>query len=146
MSSLFFKTKVLDNKKWIFDPIRKKYLVLTPEEEVRQVILAYMVEQKAYPINYIAVEKQITYAGKNRRFDIVVYNQNHQPHILVECKRPEVDITQTTMEQATLYNQVLQVPYLVLTNGLQHFVVQLDLQSGQYKWLRDLPEKELIWK
>ncbi|HZH67608.1 MAG TPA: type I restriction enzyme HsdR N-terminal domain-containing protein [Chitinophagales bacterium] len=145
MSSLFFKTKVLDDKKWIFDPIRKKFIVLTPEESVRQSILAYMVERKFYPINFISVEKQITYAEKNRRFDIVIYDKNHHPCILIECKRPEIQISQKTMEQAALYNQVLRVPYLVLTNGQQHFVIQLNLGTGEYQWLSDLPERELIW-
>lgn len=145
MTSLFFKTKILDDKKWIFDPIRKKFIVLTPEEEVRQSILAYMVEHKNYPVNFIAVEKQILYAGKNRRFDVVVYDKNHQPIILIECKQPEVSITQKVMEQATLYNLVLKVPYLVLTNGRQHFVVQLQLETGEHQWLGDLPEREVIW-
>ncbi len=146
MASIFFKTKVLDCKKWIFDPIRKKFVVLTPEEEVRQTILAYMVEVKKYPMSYIAVEKQIQYAEKARRFDIVVYNEDHNPYILIECKQPEVKITQKTMEQITLYNQVLRVPYLVLTSGAQHFVVQLNHDTGAYQWLSDLPEKDLIWK
>lgn len=145
MTSLFFKTKILDNKKWIFDPIRKKFIVLTPEEEVRQAILAYLVEHKKYPINFIAVEKQIYYAEKSRRFDVVIYNKEFQPVILIECKQPEVPITQKVMEQASLYNLVLKVPYLVLTNGRQHFVVQLQLETGEHQWLGDLPERELIW-
>lgn len=140
MTSLFFKTKIIDDKKWVFDPIRKKFIVMTPEEEVRQAILAYLVEHKMYPINYIAIEKQILYAEKSRRFDIVIYNKDYQPVILIECKQPEVVITQKVMEQASLYNQVLKVPYLVLTNGRQHFVVQLDFDSGGHQWLGDLPE------
>lgn len=145
MSKLFFKTKILDNKKWVFDPIRKKNVVLTPEEEVRQAILAYIVEDLGYPMNFIAVEKQIQYAGKNRRFDAVIYNQNHQPIILIECKQPEVTISQKTMEQATLYNLVLKVPFLVLTNGRQHFVVQLDFEGKQHQFLSQLPDKSTFW-
>lgn len=146
MSQLFFKTKVIDQKDWIFDPIRKKNVVLTPEENVRQTILAYLVEELNYPINFIAVEKQIQYAGKNRRFDVVIYDQLHQPVILIECKQPEVPITQKTMEQATLYNLVLKVPYLLLTNGRQHFVVQLDFEHQQHIFLPQMPDRHLIWK
>jgi hypothetical protein len=146
MSKLFFKTKILDNKKWVFDPIRRKNVVLTPEEEVRQAILAYIVEDLGYPMNFIAVEKQIQYAGKNRRFDAVIYDENHQPVILIECKQPEVAITQKTMEQATLYNLVLKVPYLLLTNGQQHFVVQLDFKEQQHQFLPQLPDKSTFWK
>lgn len=145
MSKLFFKTKILDNKKWIFDPIRRKNVVLTPEEEVRQTILAYLVEQLQYPINFIAVEKQIQYAGKNRRFDAVIYDQNHQPVVLIECKQPDVEISQKTMEQITLYNLVLKVPYLLLTNGRQHFVVQLDLEQQNHQFLSQMPERHLFW-
>ncbi len=118
---------------------------MTPEEEVRQAILAYLVEYKMYPINYIAVEKQIVYAEKSRRFDVVIYDKDFQPIILIECKQPEVSITQKVMEQASLYNLVLKVPYLVLTNGSQHFVVQLQLETGEHQWLNDLPERERIW-
>lgn len=145
MSKLFFKTKILDNKKWIFDPIRRKNVVLTPEEEVRQTILSYLVEQLQYPINYIAVEKQIQYAGKNRRFDAVIYDKNHQPVVLIECKQPDVEITQKTMEQITLYNLVLKVPFLLLTNGRQHFVVQLDLEQQSHQFLSHMPERNLFW-
>ncbi|MCO5248645.1 MAG: type I restriction enzyme HsdR N-terminal domain-containing protein [Chitinophagales bacterium] len=145
MSSLFFKTKISQGKKWIFDPIRKKYLVCTPEEEVRQFILAYLVERKNYPIYLIGVEKQIEYAEKKRRFDAVVYNRDFQPTILIECKQPQVKITQKTMEQASLYNQVLQVPYLLLTNGEQHYIVHLNLETGDYVWLDDVPEREYIF-
>lgn len=143
--SLFFKTKDLDGKRWIFDPIRKKYVVLTPEEKVRQSILAYLVEHKSYPIRFIAVEKQIHYAEKNRRYDAVIYNQNHQPALLIECKQPDVAITQKVMEQATLYNLVLKVPFLALTNGKQHFVIQINTETKGSVFLKDFPEREEFW-
>ena len=139
MSTIFFKTKIIDNKKLIFDPIRKKYIVLTPEENVRQNILAYLVEHKNYPINSIAVEKQIKVLGKNRRFDIVIYDKNFVPIVLIECKQPEVELSQKTMEQATLYNLSLKVPYLIITNGNQHFVVKVNLGSGEYEFLQEVP-------
>ncbi|HUH75525.1 MAG TPA: type I restriction enzyme HsdR N-terminal domain-containing protein [Chitinophagales bacterium] len=139
MSTTFFKTKIIDNKKLIFDPIRKKYIVLTPEEEVRQNILAYLVEHKNYPITYIAVEKQIKVSGKNRRFDIVVYDKEFVPIVLIECKQPEVPLTQKTMEQATMYNLTLKVPFLIITNGKQHFVVKVNLESGEYEFLQEVP-------
>ncbi|MCO5233798.1 MAG: type I restriction enzyme HsdR N-terminal domain-containing protein [Chitinophagales bacterium] len=145
MESLFFKTKIIDNKNKIFDPIRKKNVVLTPEEGVRQQILSYMVEQKQYPISYIAVEKQLVYMGKNKRFDIVVYDQSHKPLILIECKQPKVDLSQKTLEQASLYNLVLKVPYLVITNGRQHFVALIQIDTGEYQWLNDLPDAGAIW-
>ena len=140
MSTIFFKTKIIDNKKLIFDPIRKKYIVLTPEENVRQNILAYLVEHKNYPINSIAVKKQIKVLGKNRRFDIVIYSKEFTPLILIECKQPEINLSQKTMEQATLYNLSLKVPYLIITNGNQHFVVKVELDTGAFEFLPDVPD------
>jgi len=143
--SLFFKTRQLDGKTQVFDPVRKRFIILTPEEEVRQQILAYMVEHKNYPINYIAIEKKLVIAGKDRRFDIVIYNDQHQPSLLVECKRPEVALSQTTMEQAALYNLAIKAPYLVISNGRQHFVVSINFTDHSFNWLKDLPERNVLW-
>jgi type I site-specific restriction endonuclease len=135
----FFKIKRENDKDYVWDPLRKKYLLLTPEEEVRQLILAFMVEQCQYPAALISVEKQIKVNGLTRRYDIVVYNKKGLPCLLVECKKKEQIISQKTIDQAAIYNIRLKVPYLMVSNGKQHFIVQIDQNAGIYTWLKNLP-------
>lgn len=137
--SKFLQTKIIDSKLYAWDPVRKKDVVLTPEEIVRQRMLAYMTEVKNYPISLLSVEKQIKYNGLMRRYDIVVYDRNGNPWLLVECKQSDVALSQKTVEQAAYYNLQVNVPYLVLTNGAQHFVIKLDKENVSYKFLPDLP-------
>ncbi len=135
-----FKLKK-QNAKWlIFDPVRKKYYVLTPEEWVRQHVLQYLTVEKKYPLYLIAVEKELQINQTKRRFDIVVYNRQMKPEILVECKAPQIAITQKTFDQANQYNWLLKAPYLFLTNGLRHFICRIDFEAKQFEFLKDLPE------
>ena len=110
-----------DDKVRIFDPIRKKLVALTPEEWVRQNFLAYMVRDKGYPASLIAVEASLQVARRQKRTDVVVYSKQHKPLLIVECKAPNVKIDEAVFQQIVRYNMALQVAYLVVTNGLQHF-------------------------
>ncbi len=135
-----FKLKKQDGKKLIFDPIRKKYYVLTPEEWVRQHTLQYLILEKKHPVSLIAVEKELQINHTKRRFDIVVFNREMTPEILVECKAPTIRISQKTFDQANQYNWLLKAPYLFLTNGLKHYICHIDFEANQFKFLKELPQ------
>ena len=134
------RLKKQDGKWLIFDPVRKKFVVLTPEEWVRQHALQYLIVDKKYPLQWIAVEKELQINQTKRRFDIVVFNRQMTPEILVECKAPNVAVTQKTFDQANQYNWLLKAPYLFLTNGLKHYICQIDFEANQFKFLKQLPE------
>ncbi len=135
-----FKLKKQDGKLLIFDVIRKKNVVLTPEEWVRQHTLQYLIHDKNYPKNLIAVEKELQINQTKRRFDIVVFNRQMHPQILVECKAPSVKIAQNTFDQANQYNWLLKAPFLFLTNGMKHYICQIDFEANQFRFLKELPE------
>ena len=134
-----FRLKSNENKTLIFDKFRKKYLVLTPEEWVRQHIAMYLLEEKKYPISLIALEKQLTINGLKKRTDIVVFDTDGSPNIIVECKAPSVKITQATFDQIARYNLKLKAKLLVVTNGLQHYYCMLDTKKEQYVFLPEIP-------
>ncbi len=134
-----FKLKKQDSKIYIFDIARKKYILLTPEEWVRQHVLHYLINEKNYPVNLIAVEKQLIINQNKRRFDLVVFNRELKPEILIECKAPEVSVTQKTFDQANQYNWLLKAPYLFLTNGKKHYICQIDFEQKKLKFLTELP-------
>ena len=111
------RIKKEDDKEFIFDEVRKKWMVLTPEEWVRQNFLQYLIQVKKYPASLIAVEKEIAVADTRNRFDIVVYNKDHQPYMIVECKEMGVVLDKKTLDQVLRYNMNLKVSYLIITNG-----------------------------
>ena len=135
-----FKYKNKENKPYIFDVIRKKYFLLTPEEWVRQHIVRFLLE-KGYSKNLISIEKQLIINGLKRRFDIVVFNKEMNPYILIECKAPDVQLTQKTFDQANRYNWLLKAPYLIMTNGLKHYICEIDFEKNNYKFLNEIPDK-----
>ncbi|MCL9805245.1 type I restriction enzyme HsdR N-terminal domain-containing protein [Flavobacterium amniphilum] len=135
-----FRFKNSENKVSIFDEIRKKFVVLTPEEWVRQHVVRYLLEEKKYSKSYINVEKMISINGLTKRYDIVVFNPDGSIFVLIECKAPEVNITQNVFDQIARYNMVLNANYLMVTNGLNHYFCQMDFEKEQYNFLRDLPE------
>jgi type I site-specific restriction-modification system R (restriction) subunit len=124
----------------IFDSIRRRYVLLTPEEWVRQNFIQYLIREKNYPQSLMAVEKQISLNGKLFRFDLVVYNRNGLPLLVAEFKAPEVKITQEAFDQVVRYNYTLQVEHVVVTNGLQHFACQIDYRSNSFSYLEEIPE------
>lgn len=115
-----------DGQIYVFCPIRKKKLVLTPEEWVRQHLISYLTEEVGISIGKIASEFSLRYNNMSRRADLVVMNEEPQPHIIIECKRPTVAINQSTFHQAAEYKHILSAKILVLSNGLQHVVMNLE--------------------
>ena len=111
-----------NSKTEIFDDIRKKWFVLTPEEWVRQHVLNYLITVKKYPSSLISVEKEITLNDLKKRFDIVVYKKNLSPFLIIECKAPFIELDISTLEQAQRYNLILKADYLMITNGINDFV------------------------
>ena len=129
-----------DGKQEIFDPIRRKFVRLTPEEWVRQHFLNFLVNHHNYPASLIHVEASLTYNHLTKRSDIVVYSRQGKPMMAVECKAPTVGITQNVFEQLAMYNFTLKVSYLALTNGMQHYICRMVPENGGYTFLEELPE------
>ena len=123
----------------IFDPLRKKYLVLTPEEWVRQHFVHYLISEKQFPGSLIANEAGIKLNSLSRRCDTVVYNRRLEPIMIVEYKRPDVVITQEVFNQITRYNSVLKVLYIVVSNGLVHHCCHIDYALQSYQYLTEIP-------
>lgn len=137
------KTKKEDGKRYLFDPIRKKYLIITPEELVRQLVISYFLIEKSYNKNRIAIEKSLRVNGLLRRWDILVYDKNMNPWLLVECKAPEVKISQATFEQIARYNLTLNVPYLLVTNGLNSFCCEINYDNQSFEFLTEIPSPKV---
>lgn len=124
----------------IFDIVRKRFVALTPEEWVRQQVIHRMHGELGYPLELLQVEGTITLNGLTKRCDIVAYDKQVRPAVIVECKRETVPLTQKVLDQACRYNLVLDVPYLFLTNGPQQFCCKVDSATKQLIQLPDLPE------
>ncbi|MBE7647586.1 type I restriction enzyme HsdR N-terminal domain-containing protein [Tenacibaculum finnmarkense] len=135
-----FRLKSNDNKTFIFDNLRKKHLVLTPEEWVRQHFVRFLMEEKKYPATLIAIEKQLIINNLKKRTDIVIFSSDGTPNIIVECKAPKIKIAQDTFDQIARYNLKLNANYLIVTNGLEHYFCQLDKENETYIFLRDIPD------
>ncbi|SHI76585.1 Type I restriction enzyme R protein N terminus (HSDR_N) [Arenibacter nanhaiticus] len=135
-----FRFKNRENKVYIFDAVRKKFVVLQPEEWVRQHVVQHLVSEKKYPISHINVEKQLTVNKLKKRYDVVIFNPSGTIEVLVECKAPKVVITQQVFDQIARYNLQLKAKYLIVTNGLDHFFCEMDFENEQYNFLRDIPD------
>jgi hypothetical protein len=144
LPSYNFKQKQENEKMFIFDCIRKKYVVCTSEEWVRQNFIQYMINEKHYPIALLAVEYSFKYFSMQRRADIVAFDLKGIPKLIVECKAPEVKISQNVFNQIAMYNISLKVPYLVVTNGLSHFCCKINFENNSYDFLTEIPSFELI--
>lgn len=112
-----FRTKKEEDKEFIFDPLRKRWLLLTPEEWVRQNFIQYLVQVKKYPSTLIAQEKLIMLGELKKRFDILVYDNNHQPWMMIECKAPEIKLDESVLHQLLRYHVSLPAGFLIITNG-----------------------------
>ena len=137
--SYSFRFKNSENKVSIFDAIRKKFIILTPEEWVRQHLIQFLITEKSYPISLINVEKVLKVNGLRKRYDVVVYNSDGTINILIECKAPEVTISQSTFDQIAQYNMTLQSNFLMVTNGLNHYFCQMDFENEKYQFLTEIP-------
>ena len=132
------KIKNVQGKELIFDEIRKQWIAFTPEEWVRQNFLQYLVRVKKYPTSLIAVEKEILLGDLTKRFDIVVYDRNTNPWMIIECKEMDVALNRQVLDQVLRYNITLMVPYIVITNGSYCFGFSVD--NGRLDELNNLPE------
>ena len=135
-----FRFKNSENKVSIFDDIRKKFIVLTPEEWVRQHTVQFLLQHKKYPKSYLNVEKLIKVNELNKRYDVVVFQPDGTIFLLVECKAPEIKISQDTFDQIARYNLKLKAKYLMVTNGLNHYFCQMDFEKEHYVFLKELPD------
>jgi hypothetical protein len=128
-----------NNRQWIYDSFRKKDILLTPEEWVRQNILCFLVKEKMYPATLISIESGIKVNRMTRRYDALVYNRKGNPIMLVECKAPEVQISQDTFDQISAYNLTVLARYLLLTNGISHYCCMFNEQKKSFDFLEVIP-------
>ena len=133
------KTKHGEQGAQVFDPVRKRWVALTPEEWVRQHVLNYLIIDLGSPVGLVGVEAPLTLNGMSKRADIVVFGEGGSPMALVECKAPKVSIGQRTFEQAARYNSVFRVRYLMVTNGSKHYCCSVDHQRNVVEFIPRLP-------
>ena len=135
--------KTISGKEQIFCDWRRKFVRLTPEEWVRQNLVQHLLAL-GFPMGLIAVEQPITLNELKKRCDIVVYNRQAAPCVIVECKAPQVAITQKVFDQIAIYNIKLNVDYLIVSNGLQHFCCKVDQKSHNVEFLKDFPTPDVV--
>jgi hypothetical protein len=139
-----FKITDEDGQLSMFDVIRKRKIIITPEEWVRQHFVQYLINQKKYPKTLIKLEGGHKLNGMPKRTDIVVYNTAGEKILLVECKAPSITIDQKTFDQVARYNMAHRIKIIAVTNGLQHYYCRIDFDAGNYKFLEDLPAYEAV--
>ena len=134
-----YRFKSTENKVSIFDIIRKKFVILQPEEWVRQHCVHYLIDHKKYPKSLINVEKELTVNGLKKRYDIVIFNPDGSIFLIVECKAHNITISQDTFDQIARYNMSLNATYLMATNGINHYYCQMAYEAKQYSFLKEIP-------
>ena len=134
-----FTLKKNDEKRFIFDEIRKKYIELTPEEWVRQNCIKYLIKEKKFKKHLISIEKKITLNKLIKRFDIIAHDNYGKPNLLVECKAPNIIINQKSFDQIITYNKVIDAKYLMLTNGIIHYYCRINKIDGKIDFLKEIP-------
>jgi hypothetical protein len=139
-----FKTRIVAAQLQIFDPVRRKYVALTPEEWVRQHFIHYLNIHKKVPLSHITVEKSLRVNHLAKRADIIVFKGGSIPHIAVECKAPTVEVTEETFYQILRYNMTLKVEYLVVTNGLRHVYCKVDYDHQKAVFIEELPDYDQL--
>ena len=139
LPSFAVKIQQRNGKSLIFDPLRKKYVALTPEEWVRQHFTHFLPDHKGYPKGLLANEIQLDLNGTKKRCDTVLFNKDLSARMIVEYKAPHIAITQAVFDQITRYNMVLKVDYLIVSNGINHYCCKIDYQSMSYSFLPDIP-------
>jgi hypothetical protein len=133
------KLRNQNGRRQIFDFLRRRYVALTPEEWVRQHFVHFLTEQKGYPKGLLANEVEQKIGNKKLRCDTLLYNKDLQPRMIIEYKAPEIAITQRVFNQITVYNFLLHVDYLIVSNGHQHYCCRMDYEKGEYTFLQDIP-------
>ncbi|HBX49903.1 MAG: restriction endonuclease subunit R [Bacteroidetes bacterium RIFOXYA12_FULL_35_11] len=139
-----FRLEETDGKIKIFDELRKLWLILTPEEWVRQHVVKYLIQEKKYPASLIAIEAGIEVNKLKKRCDIVVFDNTGTPKMIVECKAPEIKITQKVFDQIASYNMKLKVDFLLITNGLKNFCCEIDYEKSAYRFIEEIPEVDFF--
>ncbi len=134
-----FKLYKKDKRTKIFDEIRQKKIVLTPEEWVRQNFIRFLIEEKNYPKGLMAIEKGLKLNGLQKRTDILCYSKNGNPLLMVECKAPNISIKQSVFDQIGRYNIHFKLPYLIVTNGLEHYCALINFDTKQFSFLKEIP-------
>lgn len=137
-----YKLQKAEGKVWIFDIIRKKFIVLTPEEWVRQHFIHHLITERKYPKSLIRVEGGLNYNQMQKRSDIVVFGRDGKPWMIVECKSPMLALSENTLQQVSAYNASLKASFICVTNGLVHYCVSTDWLTGKTELLKDFPEFE----
>ncbi len=132
-----------ENKSYIFDPVRKKWLLYTPEEWVRIHCVFYLIETKKYPASLMRIEQELKVYSTRKRFDLLVADSNLKPFIIVECKSPYIKITQKTFDQIIRYNLELKCPYLMVSNGLNHYFCNMNFKANKISLIKALPKYKI---
>ena len=139
-TNFYIKTKLVNSKEYLFDELRKKWILSTPEESVRQQFWKYLHFEKKYPKSLLSIEKKIVINGLNKRFDLLVFDELGKPHIIIECKSPKVKINQKTLDQVLSYQNKLAASFIVLTNGLKTYCIEIDLELKKVSYIKEIPE------
>jgi type I site-specific restriction endonuclease len=135
-----FKFKTREGKDLIFDPLRRKYVRLTPEEWVRQNFVQFLVTEKKYSVSLIAVEAGVKVNNNPQRADLVVFDRSGNAVLVAEFKAPEIKISQQTFDQIVRYNMQLKVPFLIVSNGLEHYCCKIKYAENTYEFLQEIPD------
>ncbi|HIG52661.1 MAG TPA: type I restriction enzyme HsdR N-terminal domain-containing protein [Candidatus Latescibacteria bacterium] len=141
-STYTFDIREVEGKRDILDPLRRKYVRLTPEEWVRQNLVQYLIVDLGYPRGLTSIEKGIDLHGKPFRADVIVHDRHGQAVLMAECKEPSVRISQDTFDQIAVYNRVVQARYLLVSNGLDHYCYAIDRDKEEYRFLDRVPRYE----
>ncbi len=139
-----FKVVEDSGKLKIFDPVRRKYLVLTPEEWVRQHFVQFLINERGFPAGLFKLESAVKHNQRVGRYDLTVFNNQGQPLVLVECKAPSVKITKETFYQIAKYNSAMNLSFLMITNGLDHYFVDIDVVKNKMSVSRDIPQYDYL--
>ena len=139
-----FRVRELEQRTQIFDSVRRKFVALTPEEWVRQNFIRYLIEEKKIPVSRIAVEMEISLNRMSKRCDVVIFDKQPKPLLIVECKAPSIKIDQEVFDQAARYNLSLNVKFLAITNGLNHYFCLMNYKEKKFDFLNELPVYDLL--
>ena len=134
-----FKIKSENGRKQIFDEIRDKFVALTPEEWVRQNFAKYLIYEKNYPKGLISIEASLSYNTLIKRSDIVAYNRLGKPTLIVECKAPGIKLNQKVFDQAAMYNLILEVGHIIITNGVSHYCCTINKEKSKFEFVKEIP-------
>lgn len=135
-----FKIEDSEGKLSIFDSLRKKYLILTPEEWVRQHMISFLVQYRNYPKGLFSLEKEVIYNSLQKRFDILILDREGSPFLIIECKAPSITLSKKTIEQVAIYNKTIEAVFMGISNGRQHLFLKYNSETKNYDQISELPQ------